>query len=173
MLATPRRAPKKGIGMYFCHGWFQLSSDTYESEDEEALGGVEAIRVHLAKYGISDTLPRRRPWSRTKRSEPLGKLVDATFSNMLGQVFWQNGTAILTITASKNRPLHLPEMLDGLLDLLATTLPGSFGLVYESDDEREKEPGPNAFRVRKLARGRVTEVDDHLLSPMDPTIWDN
>jgi hypothetical protein len=57
--------------------------------------------------------------------------------------------------------------LDELLALIARVLPASYGLVYERSDETG-----NAFRVRTMARGRLTERTDPLLSPANPVIED-
>src|SRR5215467_2984439 len=48
--------------------------------------------------------------------------------------------------------------------------PGSYGLLYVWDDESNQHP--NEFRVFKLARGRVTEHSDVLLSPVIPALED-
>ncbi|HEY4867755.1 MAG TPA: Imm7 family immunity protein, partial [Candidatus Dormibacteraeota bacterium] len=45
-------------------------------------------------------------------------------------------------------------------------------LLYERDDEMPVPPGPNAFRVRVLARGRIELRLDPFLSPNIPTIED-
>ena len=42
------------------------------------------------------------------------------------------------------------------------------GMVNEMPDP----PGPNAFRVRVLARGRIVERSDPFLSPCNPVIED-
>lgn len=60
--------------------------------------------------------------------------------------------------------------LDDLLAHLAERLPGSWGLVHDRDDGLVDSPGPNAFRVRVLARGIVTEREDHFLSSCRPII---
>ncbi|HXT38297.1 MAG TPA: Imm7 family immunity protein [Chloroflexota bacterium] len=58
------------------------------------------------------------------------------------------------------------------LYFLYERLPGSWGLLYERDDETTAPPGPNAFRVRLLARGQIKEGTDPFLSPCRPTIED-
>jgi Immunity protein 7 len=71
-----------------------------------------------------------------------------------------------------NRPRGVDERLAELLQFLAARLPGAYGLLYEHDDERTEPPGPNAFRVRVLARGMVTERADPFLSPLRPVVAD-
>jgi hypothetical protein len=58
------------------------------------------------------------------------------------------------------------------LDIISAKLPGSYGLVYEKDDERVEPPGGNACLTRVMARGRLTVQEDHYLSPVNPTISD-
>jgi hypothetical protein len=58
------------------------------------------------------------------------------------------------------------------LALIAEKLPGSYGLLYEQDDEMPVPPGPNAFRGRVLARGRIELRLDPFLSPSIPTTED-
>ncbi|WP_372491293.1 Imm7 family immunity protein [Amycolatopsis tucumanensis] len=41
------------------------------------------------------------------------------------------------------------------LRFVSRRLPGSYGLLYERDDEMRIPPGPNAFPVTPLARGNV------------------
>jgi Immunity protein 7 len=62
--------------------------------------------------------------------------------------------------------------LDLFLAIIARKFPGSWGLIYERDDEMPEPPGPNAFRVRVLARGTIAEHLDPFLSPCNPVIED-
>jgi len=61
---------------------------------------------------------------------------------------------------------------DNLLEVLrfvVSRLPGSFGLVYWSDDE---DPDMDGFRVIVIARGQLHERLDPFLSPKNPTVED-
>jgi hypothetical protein len=78
----------------------------------------------------------------------------------------------LTVTANVNRRRAEAEYIEELLQFISEQLPGSWGLLHERDDETTGVPGPNAFRVRVLARGRVTEQTDPFLSPCRPMIED-
>jgi hypothetical protein len=51
---------------------------------------------------------------------------------------------------------------------LANNLPESYGLLYVRDDDDAKRQ--NTFTVYRLARGKLDELVDGLLSPCVPTI---
>jgi len=78
----------------------------------------------------------------------------------------------VTAEGMVNRRREEGERLDLFLAIIARKLPGSWGLIYERDDEMPDPPGPNAFRVRVLARGRIVERPDPFLSPCNPVIED-
>ena len=78
-----------------------------------------------------------------------------------------NGSYIVTATGMANRVRDEGAFLDDLLTLIARVLPASYGIVYERSDETG-----NAFRVRVMARGKVTERADPFLSPANPVIED-
>ncbi len=66
-----------------------------------------------------------------------------------------------------------PEESDIVMDFLCREAPGSFGLLYWSDDEDMALPPELIFKVKVLARGRVVERYDPFLSPMIPTVEDD
>jgi hypothetical protein len=132
--------------MYEFHGWFGLAESTYEGDDnrlEQVVGEIQTILAGLP------------PWS------------SAYFhlANLNGEYF-------LTMTGLPNRRRDEAAQVDSLLAMIAEKLPGSYGLLYERDDEMPVPPGPNAFRVRVLARGRIELRLDPFLSPNIPTIED-
>ena len=59
-----------------------------------------------------------------------------------------------------------------LLSTVAERLPGSWGIVYQRDDEMPQPIGPNRYRVRVTTRGRLQEHADPFLSPIKPVIED-
>jgi hypothetical protein len=67
-------------------------------------------------------------------------------------------------------PNHRHPQVLRLFPYIARHAPGSYGLLYVWDDEDAVHE--NAFRVFRLARGRVDEVADPHLSPCEPTIVD-
>jgi hypothetical protein len=79
-----------------------------------------------------------------------------------------NGSAILTVSASKN---HRYEGVIDLFRWVAQHYPGSYGLLYVHDAE-DARGFDNDFRVWRLARGRITELADPFLSPLIATIED-
>jgi hypothetical protein len=131
--------------MYQVHAWFGLSESTFESEDsvlQPILGDLQALLD-----------------------------ASATF-NVRADVAPLNGVYFLTVTALVNHRSSAEEEIEGLVRFITQRLPGSWGLLYERDDETTAPPGPNAYRVRVVARGRVQERADPFLSPCQPTIED-
>lgn len=129
--------------MYELHGWFGLA----ESAEETDLGGldqaVEELRNRLDSMSISSVTASVDVW---------------------------NDQYFLVITGNPNRKRG-PE-IDDLLRFVSRRLPGSYGLLYERDDEMRIPPGPNAFRVTVLARGNISVRLDPFLSPCVPVIED-
>jgi hypothetical protein len=133
--------------VYAAHGWFVLRQDAYGETDlaaEDANVGRIREQAEALKIGA-------------------GALVDLRRSN---------GMWLLSLSGYQNRPRGSSRDIEKLLGLVAELLPGSYGILYESDDERVDPPGGNAFRVRVMARGRLTEREDPFLSPLVPTIDD-
>jgi hypothetical protein len=130
--------------VYQFHAWFHLVS-THEFDDDDLDDVLPDIERLMKDFG--------RPTSR-------------------GQLIPLNGEYWVSMNGYANRPRQVPEVLDDLLTLLATRLPGSYGLLYERDDETTEPPGPNAFKVRVLARGQVKEAPDPFFSPCNPVIED-
>jgi hypothetical protein len=131
--------------MYEFHGWFRLGESTYDDDVPRLQQVVSEVEAILA--GLSWTSARFH----------LGNL---------------NGEYFLTMTGLPNRRRDEAAQVDALLALIAEKLPGSYGLLYEQDDEMPVPPGPNAFRVRVLARGRISLRLDPFLSPTIPTTED-
>ena len=131
--------------MHEFHAWIGLS----ESTEENDLGGLrEAVRE-------LEDLAADSKWH------------DAVFevTNLNGQYF-------LRADGMVTRHREEGDRLDLFLAVIARKLPGSWGLVYDRDDEMSDPPGPNAFRVRVLARGKIAERPDPFLSPVHPVIED-
>lgn len=131
--------------MYEFHGWFVLAESPSESDT-----GSLAPTIHDLK-------------------ELIGR---AQWPAMTAGIKTFNGEEFLTIDGLANRQRDEADLLDEVLRFLARRLPGSYGVLYDRDDELTVPPGPNAFRVRVLRRGTVTEETDHFLSPCQPLIED-
>jgi Immunity protein 7 len=131
--------------MYEFHGWFEIS----ESADESDLGtldeGVEQLRQAV------DMLQ----W-------PTAAATVRAF----------NGAYYLNVDGLVNRRRFEADELDALLDQISRRFPGSYGLLYDRSDDEGFPAGPNAFRVRAMARGRLAAHTDPFLSPCVPVIED-
>ena len=131
--------------MYEVHGWFGLA----ESPAEVDTGGLGPILEELARL-----------------------LAGLAEPNIVAELRYLNGLPFANISGYRNRPRSDAASIEDLLRFISGRLPGSWGLLYERDDEATAAPGPNAYRVRVVARGRVTERADPFLSPCRPTIED-
>jgi hypothetical protein len=76
-----------------------------------------------------------------------------------------NGQTVLMAHGLRN---HRFEPVIDLFRWVAAELPESYGLLYVHDDEAAGHD--NEFRVWRLARGRLEELDDPFLSPYIPTV---
>ncbi len=135
--------------MHEFHLWVGLSDSPEETDDEAVARVVEQVQARI-----------------TAAAAQTGS---AHFD-----VSRLNGQWFLTATGWVNRRTGRAEsaLLDEIVDAVARQLPGSWGLVYERDDEMPEPVGPNAFRVRRIARGAVTDIADPFLSPCAPSIED-
>ena len=61
-----------------------------------------------------------------------------------------------------------------LFQYIAKIAPGSYGLLYIRDDEDHLRGNDyeNCFRVWRLCRGTLIELDDPFLSPAIPVVED-
>lgn len=131
--------------MHEFHAWIGLSNST----EEDDLQVMSPILDELRE------LASESQWH------------DAVFD-----VLSLNGQHFLVANGYVNRRRDEGERLDLFLSIVARKLPGSWGVIYERDDEMPVPPGPNAFRVRVLARGKIAEHLDPFLSPCRPIIED-
>jgi hypothetical protein len=131
--------------MYEAHGWLGLAETPHDIDDGGLESGLEDLRLRIDAVN----------WS--------------TLTTSLKMI---NGFWFLNITCCANRRRGEAEYIDNLIIWAAQRLPGSWGLVYDRDDEMPEPYGPNRFRVRVIARGTVTESQDSYLSPTRPIIED-
>ncbi len=127
--------------MHEFHAWIGLSESTEESD-------------HGALQRVVDELR--------------DLVVDSTWHDAVFDLRNLNGQYFLTANGFVNRRREEGERLDLFLAIISRKLPGSWGLIYERDDEMPDPPGSNAFRVRVLARGKIVERRDPFLSPCNP-----
>ncbi|HEX6359170.1 Imm7 family immunity protein [Actinophytocola sp.] len=144
-LATEIDSDRRGV-MYEVHGWLNLSESTYESD----VGSLETA-VHM----LRDVIEKRFVWP-----------------NIKVELIVLNGQYMVTIAGCVNRPTVDAIAIHDLIKLVATKLPGSWGLLYEYDSEAIEAPGFNAYQVTRIARGRVEAQEDPFLSPINPMIED-
>jgi Immunity protein 7 len=131
--------------MHEFHAWIGLSESTEESD----LGGLQDAVDELQELAA-----------------------DSQWHDAIFEIRNLNGQYFMTADGMVNRRREEGERLDLFIATIARKLPGSWGLIYERDDEMSDPPGSNAFRVRVLARGRIVERPDPFLSPCNPVIED-
>lgn len=83
----------------------------------------------------------------------------------------RNGLDSLLMSGLHN---HRKNYVVGIFEKIAEIMPGSYGLLYIHDDEDQSknQDNTNHFVVWKLVRGKLTEQQDHYLSPYIPTVED-
>ncbi len=81
-----------------------------------------------------------------------------------------NGMNSVTVSGLTN---HRQERIIDVFRWLAANGAGSYGLLFVQDDEDHErgENYENVFRVFRLARGKLTELDDPFLSPYHDAIY--
>jgi Immunity protein 7 len=131
--------------MHEFHAWIGLAESTFEDDDVKLASAIEELQQIIAEKSRHDA--------------------KFDIKNLSGRHF-------LTATGFVSRRREEGDKLELLLSWITRRLPGSWGLVYERDDEMTSPPGPNAFRVRVVARGIVQERLDTYLSPCMPVIED-
>lgn len=129
--------------MYEFNGWFKLA----ETPDDIDIGNLERI-IHRLRQQLTSL-----NWSS-------GSVDLRPF----------NGMYFLTVVGASNRPRHYRSDLETIVAFLARETPGSYGLLYERDDEDASPPGQGEFRVTVLAKGGITRRFDPFLSPTIPSI---
>jgi Immunity protein 7 len=132
--------------VYEAHGWFGLAETPNEADN----GALQA-KVDEIKRVIDEN-----HWTTT----------------VAASIHALNGQHWLGLTAFANRRREEAAWIDELMRLIGDILPGSWGILYERDDEMPVPPGPNAFRVTVLARGIASRHLDPFLSPSIPIIED-
>ena len=131
--------------MYEFHGWFSLAESTREPNEGQ---------IETAVAGMRPLLQQFEPHRSNADLRPL------------------NGEYFLTVNGLLNREIDEARTLDELLSYLAEHLPGSWGLLYDRNDEWAEGDFVGEFRVRVLARGVVTVRRDPFVSPWQPVIED-
>ncbi|WP_230415425.1 Imm7 family immunity protein [Micromonospora tarapacensis] len=135
-----------GGDVYEFHGWFRLSETTEESDAGQLDANIDELNELVAGLEFP--------------------------TNVSAKVTVLNGEYYLFLHGVANRRRDEAVGMRQVLQFVARRLPGSYGLLYEKDEEMPVPPGPNAFRVHVMARGEITERLDPFLSPIHPVIED-
>lgn len=83
-----------------------------------------------------------------------------------------NVTWVLTVAGSTNRRATGWEPFLEFCQRLAVLMPGSYGLIHVQDDEDMRPEYEGRLGVWRIARGKVSEHVDSLLSPLCPVVED-
>jgi hypothetical protein len=100
-----------------------------------------------------------------------GKIKTLNWMTGLMNLQWVNGSCQINVSGIKNRRGEDSKEINELYQYIAKVAPGSYGLLYEWDDE-DLEGFENKFKVKVLKRGKIIAVDDKLLSPIIPEVED-
>ena len=125
--------------MYTYHAWIELWAESGENEHQ-----VLDEKVETLKEVVQDKLR-------------MGQQVPIVYLNYI---------TTLQCFSSHNHLTDAHERLIYVLDWICRELPGSFGLVYWTDDEAEdwkKFPGYNVIVMKK---GKLYHETDRFLSPI-------
>ena len=132
--------------MFEYYGWIALIYSICEVEDEDE---KLEIAVDYAKNLIKKTLPEHH----------------------INELRAINGQYMVSLAGVSNHRGFLEEALISFFREIGKKAPGSYGLLYISDDENPEFE--NEFRVGRLVRGQFEFVKDSHLSPRIPTIEDS
>jgi len=78
-----------------------------------------------------------------------------------------NGTYHLSIMVNHN---HRTEHVIDFFNWIAEISKGSYGILYVQDDEDIERGNENKFKVWSMKKGKVTELNDIYLSPINPEV---
>lgn len=128
--------------MFEYKGWITLSSDSYEENFSRLKEQVAFLEKDIIKFNGSSQF-----------SKIINCNEDYTLS-LIGVLNHENG---------------IVKEIKDLLHHIAEVLPASFGVIYYRDQEGDYE---NHYFVIRLAKGKLEEFNDHILSPCFPVIED-
>jgi hypothetical protein len=126
------------------YGWLKINL-SLDGENEDNIG-LFARKINLKLQEISTS-------SRSVEFKPL------------------NGSYILHFAGSANHFGIDFEEIYSLCEYITKNAVGSYGIIYLQNDELP-EPMNNQFFVYKIARGKISIVDDIYLSPCQYVIED-
>ena len=95
------------------------------------------------------------------------KISKLNFVNEIYSLKALNGTYHLSIMANHN---HRTEHIIEFFKWVSEISKGSYGILYIQDDEDYGRKNENKFKVLSMKKGRVKELDDIYLSPVNPEV---
>ena len=163
--------------MFFAIGWAVIRSSRRPYDDLLVRHEMGSDEWHAAIDGIDEAIAAADEclFDKVERYLADNQLPGQwTFSRHLAHAH-----GILNLAYSSNHRGQTPLAVD-MLHWLAENGPDSYGLVYVQDEEdvgnagqargRDGSDRSNEFRVWRLLRGKVEELDDPFLSPIVPRI---
>jgi len=95
------------------------------------------------------------------------KITEIRSTNEMYELNSLNGTHQLSISIAHN---HRNNEIFDFYKWVAKNAIGSFGLLYVQDDEDQRDKNSGTFKVWRMKKGIVDELDDPFLSPVNPMI---
>ena len=95
------------------------------------------------------------------------RILQIDTTNEFYDLRYLNGSLHLTIQGDHN---HRDNQIIDFYKWVASIAVGSYGLLHVRDDEDSQRGNENKFKVWRMKRGQVDELDDTLLSPYFPTV---
>jgi hypothetical protein len=137
--------------MYEYHGWIALRA-TYRNDDE--------MDEELLDEALQNILLRVK--AEIEKIGPDNSKLDLQVCN---------GGHYIHLFGFRNHKEPRGKEIRELYELVANIAVGSYGLLYEHDDEAE-DGSDNEFVVHVLARGKVKKKSDPFLSPFIGVVED-
>lgn len=95
------------------------------------------------------------------------KIKETETTNEVYELHSLNGTYQLLISIAHN---HRNNEIFEFYNWIAKNAIGSFGLLYVQDDEDKRGSNSGNFKVWRMKKGIVDELDDPFLSPVNPSV---
>ena len=97
------------------------------------------------------------------------KINELDYSNEFYSLKRLNGTYHLSIMVNHTHRAVTEHIID-FFKWLALISKGTYGIMYVQDDEDTERGNEAKFKVWSIKKGKVAELDDIYLSPLNPEI---
>ncbi|WP_299099664.1 immunity 7 family protein [uncultured Winogradskyella sp.] len=97
------------------------------------------------------------------------KLNELDYRNEFYSLKCLNGTYHLSIMVNHNHRTVAEHVID-FFKWIAQISKGSYGIMYVQDDEDIERGNEDKFKVWSMKKGKVVELNDIYLSPLNPEI---